>query len=96
MQIAPNDTPMQHTAPQHDKPPEYGAPTQTMQETTPGYGAPHEQSIHQITSVTIQQPQQVEMQRYPRAPENVRDWTTGLCGCFSDIGGRECHFGYYL
>ena len=93
MQIAPNVTPP-HA-------PEYGAPTQTKQATTPGYGAPphtmqnttpQERNIQQITNVTIQQPQGVVMQRYPRAPENVRDWTTGLFGCFSDIGGCECLF----
>jgi Cys-rich protein (TIGR01571 family) len=36
-------------------------------------------------TVVIQQ-QPVMMARVPAAPQNIRDWSTGLCGCFEDCG----------
>ncbi|ELU11432.1 hypothetical protein CAPTEDRAFT_152708 [Capitella teleta] len=49
------------------------------------YGAQQQQQV-----VVVNQP---TSSRETGQPQNIRDWTTGICGCFEDCGG--CLYGYF-
>ncbi|XP_046855585.1 cornifelin homolog A-like [Xenia sp. Carnegie-2017] len=51
-----------------------------QQQPMPQPGFMQQQSTNNTTVVVQQQPQQVVIQ-------GQRNWSTGLCGCFEDVGG---------
>jgi Cys-rich protein (TIGR01571 family) len=89
--VDPGLNPQQQRQSQFEMPP----PEQrTSQYQPPYYNYPppqQQQQQQQQTTVIINQPQATPKGQ----PQNVRGWSTGLCGCFEDCGGcLYCYFFY--
>lgn len=48
--------------------------------------SPHPRSSPGQTTVIVQQPQVMQLGPPPMMPQNVRDWSSGMCSCFDDMG----------
>lgn len=65
-----------------------GQPGQPGYGGYPGYPPPQQQQQQQV--VVINQP---GSQKDQGQPQNIREWSTGLCGCFEDC--CSCMYAYF-
>lgn len=62
-------------------------PPQAPYQPQPQGYAPSQQ---QQTVININQPQ--SQNTIQGQPQNIRDWSTGMCGCFEDCSGCKIYF----